>query len=167
MKKNKRNIIPIGIFLILFLSMLILSAFITGTYFYFEAKNRIAEMERNTRAYSIPLAEAFADVAELCYKDNKPERIKTLFREKIRENIIDEAFFVLTDGSIVVHSDENIEKELKGNIATDEFAYNIDLIMFPVWTKVEHAQFMDYQAYNSKKIFSDRRVIKLFKKYIY
>ena len=169
MQENKtKNVVPIGIFLIVFLILLLLSAAVSSTYFYSEAKNRTAEIENYTRNYSIPLAEAFANVAELSYKSSNLDKLKRLFREKIQSSIIDEAFFVLSDGKIIVHSDQDIEKELKGNIATDEFAYNLDLIMLPIWTKVDHAQFMDYHIYNAdRKIPFQKEVIKLLKKYIY
>jgi hypothetical protein len=169
MPENKiKNVIPVGIFLIVFLILLLLSAAISTAYFYFESTNRINEIEKYTRNYSIPLAEAFADVAELSYKTKNLDKLKSLFREKINANIIDEAFFVLSDGKIIVHSDQGIEKELKGNIATDEFAYNLDMIMLPIWTKVDHAQFMDYHIYNeNKKIPFTKEIIKLLKKYIY
>ena len=169
MSENKiKNVIPAGIFLIVFIILLLLSAAVSFSYFYFEAKNRTAEIETYTRSYSIPLAEAFANVAELSYKDKSLGKLKKLFREKIKASIIDEAFFVLSDGKIVVHSDQDIEKELKGNIATDEFAYNLDLIMLPIWTKVDHAQFMDYHIYNpAKKIPFNKEAVRLFKKYIY
>ncbi len=169
MKENKtRNVIPVGIFFIIFIFMLLLSSAIAVAYFYVEARSRISEIEKYTRNYSIPLAEAFANVAELCYKDKDLDKIKRLFRDKINANIIDEAFFVLSDGKIVVHSDKGIEEELKGNIATDEFAYNIDLIMLPIWTKTDQAQFMDYNIFGeNKKIPFNRDIKKLIKKYIY
>jgi hypothetical protein len=169
MPENKiKNVIPVGIFLIVFLILLLLSAAISSAYFYFESINRITEIEGYTRNYSIPLAEAFANVAELSYKTKNLNKLQSLFREKINANIIDEAFFVLSDGKIIVHSDQGIEKELKGNIATDEFAYNLDMIMLPIWTKVNHAQFMDYHIYGeNKKIPFTKEIIKLLKKYIY
>ncbi|MBN2400861.1 MAG: hypothetical protein JXN64_00530 [Spirochaetes bacterium] len=167
-EKKIKNVVPVGIFLIDLFILLLLSAAISFAYFYFEARNRTAEIEKYTRSYSIPLIEAFANVAELSYKDNDLDKLKRLFREKIKANIIDEAFFVLSNGKIIVHSDSVIEKELKGNIATDEFAYNTDLIMLPIWTKVNHAQFMDYHIYNpNKKIPFKKDVIRLLKQYIY
>ncbi len=169
MPENKiKNVIPVGIFSIIFLILILLSAAISGAYFYSESINRIEEIEKYTRSYSIPLAEAFANVAELSYKTGNFDKLKNLFREKINASIIDEAFFVLSDGRIVVHSDQGVEKELKGNIATDEFAYNLDMIMLPIWTKVDHAQFMDYHIYNeNKKIPFKKDLLKLLKKYIY
>ncbi len=165
---RKRNIIPVGIFFLIFLFMLILSAAIVSGYSYFEVKNRITEIEENTRNYSIPLAEAFADLAELSYRDRNYSKLKKLFRDKINANIIHEAFFVLSDGRIIVHSDKKIEKELKGNIATDEFAYNIDLIMLPIWTKTRSVQMMDYHIYNYDiNLPFNSEITKLFKKYIY
>jgi hypothetical protein len=167
-EKKRRPVIPVGIFFTILFFMLLLSAVIAGSYFYIEAKNRITEIEKYTRNYSIPLAEAFANVAELCQKNNDLEKLKKLFRDKINANIIDEAFFVLSDGKIIVHSDKDIEKELKGNIATDEFAYNIDLIMLPIWTKTEYAQFMDYNIFGENtKIPFNKYVKKIIKKYIY
>ncbi|MFH0974161.1 MAG: hypothetical protein V1874_00090 [Spirochaetota bacterium] len=167
-EKKKKSVIPIGIFFIIFLVMLILSAAVSAAYFYFETTSRVAEMEKYTRDYSIPLAEAFANVAELSYKNNDLAKLNRLFREKIQASVIAEGFFVLSDGKIIVHSSPEIEKELKGNIATDEFAYNIDLIMLPIWTKVEHAQFMDYHIYGgNKKLPFPKEITRLIKSYVY
>ena len=60
------------------------------------------------------MAEAFARVAEFSYSTKKYSSLKTLFHEKIEENTIDEAFFVLSDGKIIVHSSTTAEKELMG-----------------------------------------------------
>ncbi len=169
MKKNKpRKLISIWISFLVFLFMLIIAFAISACYFYFEAKKGIAEIETNTRNYSTTLVEAFANMAEMAYGSKDFKKLKTIFREKIQASLIDEAFFVLTDGTIIVHSDKEKEKELMGNIASDEFAYNIDLIMLPVWTKTGHAQFLDYYIYgNEKKIPFNKEIIKYIKKYIY
>ena len=66
--------------------------------------------------------------------------VKYIHNAKSNKN--DEFYTVLSD----------IEKELKGNIATDEFAYNLDLILLPIWIKADNAQFLDYHIYNNEKI---------------
>lgn len=167
-KIKKRKVVPVGIFFILLITFSLLSVAVLSGYFYIEAKSRIFEIEKTTREYTIPLAEASANLAELSYKNKNYLKLKELFREKIQAEIIDEAFFVLSDGTIIVHSDKNVEKELKGNIAADEFAYNIDLIMLPVWSKTHNVQFMDYHIYNNElKIPFRKEITQLLKKYIY
>ncbi|MBN2042048.1 MAG: hypothetical protein JW864_18575 [Spirochaetes bacterium] len=167
-KIKKRRVVPVGIFFILLIILGLFSAAVLSGYFYFEAKSRISDIEKAARDYLIPLAEASANLAELSYKNKNYFKLKQLFREKIEEEIIDEAFFVLSDGKIIIHSDREVEKDLKGNIATDEFAYNVDLIMLPVWSKTDNVQFMDYHIYdNDLKIPFRKDVTQLLKQYIY
>jgi hypothetical protein len=165
-KSNKKKIYPIGIFLIQLIILLLLSISISSFYFYFTIKKELGDIVKNTQNYSISLAEAFARVAELSYPSRKYYKLKSLFQDKIQENIIDEAFFVLSDGKIIVHSKKEIAKKLKGNIANDEFAYNIDLIMLPLRKHAREAQFVDYNIINTKIPF-DKRQRYLIKKYLY
>jgi hypothetical protein len=163
---NKKKIYPVGIFLLQLIILLLLSAGISSLYFYFTVKKELAEIVKNTQNYSITLAEAFARVAELSYPSGKYHKLKSLFQDKIQADIIDEAFFVLSDGKIIVHSKKEIAKKLNGNIASDEFAYNMDLILLPLKKYSNEAQFIDYNIINNKIPF-DKRERYLIREYIY
>lgn len=138
----------------------------TAFYFYHTGLSKIKDIETYNKNYSITLAEAFADVAELSYGKKNYYRLKTLFREKIQENTIDEAFFVLNDGKLIVHSDKKVEKSLHGNIANDEFAYNIDLILWPVKRKSKKVMFNPYNIMGKSAPFT-REEKYYIKKYYY
>jgi uncharacterized membrane protein affecting hemolysin expression len=88
-----------------------------------------------TREYSTAVAEALADVAEMSYRLKDYSKLQDLFREKLNENLIDEAFFVLADGRLIAHSNSETAKNLGGYLAADEFTYNMDLILGPVLRK--------------------------------
>lgn len=165
-RSNKKKIYPIGIFLIQLIILLLLSISVSSFYFYFTMKKNLDDLVKNTQNYSISLAEAFARVAELSYPSRKYHKLRSLFQDKIQENIIDEAFFVLADGRIIVHSKKEIAKKLRGNIANDEFAYNIELILLPLRKHIREAQFIDYNIINAKIPF-DRRQRHLIKRYLY
>ncbi|MCP4137261.1 MAG: hypothetical protein GY754_40200 [bacterium] len=143
-KRLKTYIFPIGIFLMLFVMQSLLATAASFGYFIYAGKKRIADIEKYTKNYSITMAEAFARVAEFSHRTKKYKRLNTLFREKIQEHTIDEAFFVLIDGKLVLHSDKAVQKRLNGNIANDEFAYNIDWIMRPIRRKSREVQFSHY-----------------------
>ncbi|HON80217.1 MAG TPA: hypothetical protein PK544_17130 [Spirochaetota bacterium] len=165
-KRVKKKGFPFGIFFLLLFSLLLLGCMISAGYFYFGVKNEIAEVETITKKYSTTLAEAFTDVAEFSYRYKNYGKLTTLFREKIRDNSIDEAFFVLADGTIVVHSNRDVERELRGNIINDEFAYNIDMIMMPLRRKERAIQFNEYNILN-KRVPFNRLEKKLIRKYLY
>jgi len=112
------------------------------------------------------MAEAFARVAEFSYSTKKYSSLKTLFHEKIEENTIDEAFFVLADGKLIVHSSTTTEKEPMGNIASDEMAYNLDMILLPLQTKNSDLILNNYNIINKTVPFK-RQARDLIKKYIY
>ncbi len=141
---RKKNPFPIGIFIALLIILVLLAAAISSLYIYTETKERVTEAEAHIRNYSIPLAEAFARVAELSFPERDFVKLETLFSDKIRENAIDEAFFVLADGRIIVHSQKAITEKLKGNIANDEITYNLDLILKPLRTRSNETYFIDY-----------------------
>ncbi len=162
----KKKKFPIGIFLMLLVIESAIAVLAVGLYFRHTGKKQIAKIEKYTRNYSMSMIDAFADVARLSYKARDYSVLKALFRQEIREDTIDEAFFVLNDGHIVVHSSKDIEKELKGNIATDEFAYNIDLILRPAKRKLTTVQFTSYNVMNKKVPFR-REVRELLEKYLY
>lgn len=165
-KRFKKAFFPAGLFLLLFLIESGASISGTGVYFMYTAKKRIGEIERYTKNYSISLAEAFTEASELAYKTGDYKGLNSLFREKLVEGTVDEAFFVLKDGKIVVHSKKEIQNSLSGNLANDEFAYNLDLIMKPLTVDPGQVHFTDYNIINSRPPF-EREERELIKKYFY
>ncbi|HOP63303.1 MAG TPA: hypothetical protein PK358_07785 [Spirochaetota bacterium] len=153
-KKLKKWIFPIGIFILLFITEAIIGSGAALTYLYLDSKRGIERIEKYTVNYSMTLAEAFSRVAEFSYISKNYTSLNTLFHEKIEENTIDEAFFVLNDGKLIVHSNTTIEKGLKGNIANDEMAYNIDMILQPVTQKSRELFVSDYNIINERVPFN-------------
>jgi len=164
--KLKRVIFPLGIFLLMFTAQSVIGTAGVVSYFYFSSKKNISDIEKYTINYSKTMAEAFARVAEFSYTTQKYAPLKTLFHEKIEENTIDEAFFVLSDGKLIVHSSTTAEKELMWNIANDEMAYNIDMILLPVQTKNSDLLINNYNIIN-KTVPFQREERDLLKKYVY
>lgn len=157
---------PIGIFLMLLIIESAIAIAGTTGYFYYSTRKQLDAVVSYTRNYSETLGEAFTELAEVSYQARNFTPLKTLFREKIRENTINEAFFVLKDGTIVAHSSADIEKNLEGNIANDEFAYNLDMILMPVRGKVRELQFNNYN-YMAVKMPFNRQQRDLIQKYLY
>ncbi|HOP28741.1 MAG TPA: hypothetical protein PKZ64_04165 [Spirochaetota bacterium] len=153
-KKLRKWIFPAGIFMLLFLTETIIGTGAALTYLYVDGKKGIERIEKYTVNYSMTLAEAFARVAELSYKAKNYSSLKTLFHEKIEENTIDEAFFILSDGKLIVHSNTTIEKSLMGNIANDEMSYNLDMILQPVTRRSTELFHSDYNIINKQVPFS-------------
>ena len=90
-KKLRKKKFPIGIFLMLFLTQSVIAAGATAFYFYSASKSKIQDIEQYGRNFSITLAEAFADVAELSHRSGNYSA-QILIQEKIGENIINEGF---------------------------------------------------------------------------
>ena len=165
-RKNRKIIFPAGIFLLIFFTESILGSLALFAYTYVSLKKNINAVEEYTRSYSKTLAEAFASVAELSLKTNKTDSLKILFHEKIQQNTIDEAIFVLADGRLIVHSNTSVENGLGGNIANDEMAYNLDLILEPVKKNSRELILSDYNIIDRKIPFS-RKERDLIGRYIY
>ena len=165
-RKKQKILFPAGIFLLIFLTESILGSIALSAYTYVSLKKNINYVENYTRNYSKTMAEAFARVAELSLKTNKTDSLKTLFHEKIQQNTIDEAIFVLADGRLIVHSNTSVEKGLGGNIANDEMAYNLELILEPV-KKNSHELFLSDYNIIDKKIPFSRYQRELIGRYIY
>jgi len=157
---------PAGIFFLLFIMESLIAGGASVAYFLYTGKSQIDEMESYTKSYSISLADAFSSVAEIGYRTKKISILRSLFKEKIEENIIDEAFFVLKKGKIIAHSNRERAKNLKGNIASDEFSYNLDLILKPVFQKSREVLFTDYNVIDVPVSF-ERNERTLLKRYLY
>lgn len=165
-RKNRKILFPAGIFLLIFFTQAILGLLALSAYTYISLKKNITAVEEYTRNYSKTLAEAFASVAELSLKTYKTDSLKTLFHEKIQQNTIDEAIFILADGRLIVHSNTSVEKGLGGNIANDGMAYNLELILDPVKKNSRELIFSDYNIIDKKIPFS-RRERDFIGRYIY
>lgn len=165
-KKLRKWIFPAGIFMLLFLTETIIGTGAALTYLYLDGKKGIERIEKYTVNYSMTMAEAFARVAELSYKTKNYSSLKTLFHEKIEENTIDEAFFILGDGKLIVHSNTTTEKNLMGNIANDEMSYNLDMILQPVTRNSTELFLSDYNIIDKQVPFS-RKERETIQKYYY
>jgi hypothetical protein len=165
-KKLRKWIFPAGIFILLFLTETIIGSGAALTYLYLDGKKGIERIEKYTVNYSMTMAEAFARVAELSYKTKNYSSLKTLFHEKIEENTIDEAFFILGDGKLIVHSNTTTEKNLMGNIANDEMSYNLDMILQPVTKRSSELFLSDYNIIDKQVPFS-RKEREPLQKYYY
>ncbi|HOO72845.1 MAG TPA: hypothetical protein PK926_13905 [Spirochaetota bacterium] len=165
-KKITKKKFPLGIFLMLFIVQSLIASAGVVFYYYKTGLTKIQDMEKYRKSFSITLADAFAEVAELSHRSANYSKLKSLFKEKIGENIIDEAFFVLKNGTLIVHSNKNIEKSLHGNIANDEFSYNIDMILLPLKKKTREVIFTPYNIIG-KIVPFNRQEKDLIKQYVY
>jgi hypothetical protein len=165
-KKFRKVFFPVGIFLMLFVIQSAAVIVTVSAYFIHTGKKRISDIETYTKNYCITMAEGFSGLAELSSKTKNYNNLRELFQEKLRENTVDEAFYVLADGKIIVHSNKNAEKNLEGNIANDEFLYNLDTIFMPVKKKSKEVLFENYN-YIGKDVPFSRDDRMLLKKYLY
>ena len=165
-KKFRKVFFPVGIFLMLFIIQSAAVFVSVSAYFVHTGKKRISDIENYTRNYCITMAEGFSSLAELSSKTKNYKNLRELFQEKLRENTVDEAFFVLPNGKIIVHSNKDAEKNLEGNIANDEFLYNLDTIFKPL-KKNSSEVFFDNYNYIGKDVPFERDERMLLKKYLY
>ena len=165
-QKLKRTIFPIGVFFVLFLLESIIGIAGVGSYIFLAGKKNIADIENYTINYSKTMAEAFANIAEFSYSEKNDTALKALFREEIEKNIIDEAFFVLANGKIVVHSDKTIAERLKWDIGNDKMSYNSDMILKPVQEKSNDFIYDNYNITDNRVPFKKWRR-DILSKYVY
>ncbi len=165
-RKPVKMIFPVGIFFMLFFIESLIAAGASLAYFFYIGRGGIAQIESNTRSYAVPVAEAFGAMAELCYRTRNFSRLRTLYKERIEKQIISEAFFVMRDGKLIAHSDPAIIVSMKGNLASDELAYNMDLILRPLEQKSRDVFFGDYNIVTKPMPFK-REYRMLLKRYFY
>jgi hypothetical protein len=157
---------PAGIFFMLFFIESLIGAGATVSYFVYTTRTTIKEIESSVRSYITPLTIAFADVAEISYRTGRMQRLRSLFRKKFERRIMVEAFFVLKNGKLVVHSSRETAKRLKGNLANDEFSYNLDMILRPAYRKSREVMFTDYNIISKPVPFSGIE-LSLLKRFVY
>lgn len=160
----KKRIFPVGIFFILLMIESLIAAGVSLSYCFYAGKSGIASIESNTRAYVTPLAESFGTMAELCYRSKKYERLKALFRDKLGQGVIDEAFFILKNGRLAAHSDSAVEKKYRKT--TVEAVYTMDLVLLPAYRASRDVLFTEY-GIPSKRVPFDRRQREIIKSYFY
>jgi hypothetical protein len=166
MNKVKRIIFPFGIFflLLILLEGILLSA--VGGYFYISLKQDIYRAEYTARAYLSPLLEVCARCAAIGEDRKVVANLAPLFADYRAKGMVYRAFFVKENGEILVHSDPAEIDQLKNNIASDEFSYNIDQIFSPLNTKSSEPLFIDYNIIDEQIPFS-KKEIRYIKKYLY
>jgi hypothetical protein len=165
-KKLKKAGFPFGIFLIMLILLGLLSSAVVAGFFYFSVMRGIDDIETGIRKYSTAMAEASSDVADLSHRVKNYSKLKTLFRQKITENMIREVFFVLENGKIIAHSSADVQRKLKDNIINDEFAYNVDMILQPLKNGSREIIYSNYNIMD-KKVPFNKEEIRLIKEYIY
>ncbi|HOE19558.1 MAG: hypothetical protein KBG92_00940 [Spirochaetes bacterium] len=143
---NEKNIIkfPYLFVAILFISLFILSSSIAIFFKYKELTADITNFVVETHNISKTLITMYSDAAGLAYTTKSTYKLVSLFHQQQSLRGIKEIFFVLDNGTIVAHSDEAKKSELNGNIANDEFTYNIDMILYPHSVKSGQLFINDY-----------------------
>jgi len=164
-KKNK-YIFPMSVFFLLLLIEIIVISSGISFYFYITGKKNVNDIEKYTLSYSKTLAESFSRISDSCYKNRNFNPLRDLFHKKIESDTIDEAFFVLKNGKLVVHSNTKTKRKLKGNIANDEMSYNIDMILAPLNKRNRQLTFSNYNIIGETIPFN-RKQKELIGKYVY
>jgi hypothetical protein len=100
-------------------------------YKYRQLTSDINEFTTQVKNVSKTLIATYADAAERAYVTRSNGQLLSLIQESKNLKGIHEVFFVLDNGSIIANSDTEKANQLKGNIANDEFYYNIDMIFYP------------------------------------
>ncbi|MCX8123405.1 MAG: hypothetical protein N3F66_04485 [Spirochaetes bacterium] len=139
-----------------------------GTIFYKykQLKSDIDEFTTQVKNVSKTLITTFADAAEIAYATRSTQKLLSLIKESSNLRGIKEVFFVLDNGTIVAHSDSRRSLELKGNIANDEFYYNIDLILYPHSKQSRELFIFDYFVPDLPLPFT-KNVRKYIQQYVY
>jgi len=166
MNTVKRIIFPFGIFflLLILLEGILLSA--VGGYFYISLKQDIYRAEYTARAYLSPLLEACARCAAIGEDKKVIANLAPLFADYRAKGMVSRAFFVKENGEILIHSDPAEIDQLKNNIASDEFSYNLDQIFSPLKTNSPEPFFIDYNIIDSQIPFNKKEITYI-KKYLY
>ncbi len=144
MQNNKQVQFPFAFVIILFFIIAILASSGVLLYKYRQLVSRIDEFTIQAKNVSRTLITTYADAAGLAYATRSTNRLLSLIQESKNINGIKEVYFVLDNGTIVAHSDKEKAKELKGNIANDEFYYNIDMILYPYTKQSRQLFIFDY-----------------------
>lgn len=144
MQNDKQVQFPYAFVIVLFLIIAILGSSGALFYKYRQLVSQIDEFTIQAKNVSKTLITTYADAAELAYATRSTDQLLSLIQESKNIKGIKEVFFVLDNGTIIAHSDTEKAKELKGNIANDEFYYNIDMILYPHTKQSRELFIFDY-----------------------
>jgi hypothetical protein len=169
MKKVKRKRFPAVIFIFLLFAYSIAVSAGLAVYFIHSGRIITSGIEQYTKKYSVTLAEAVSESAASAYSTKKTGPLVDLLENRIREDVIDEAFFVLNNGKIIAHSKKTQDKSLGGNLSNDEFSYNLEMILYPSMQKTKEVLFTNYHLIDKSNPFDvyDARIKKALKQYLY
>lgn len=131
MQKDKQVQFPYVFVIIMFLLLAIMASPAAMFYKYRQLASDIDDFTVQVKNISKTLITTYAESAELAYATRSHAQLLSLIQESKNIKGIKEVFFVLDNGTIIAHSDKEKEHQLKGNIANDEFYYNIDMILYP------------------------------------
>ncbi|MGQ9844069.1 MAG: hypothetical protein ACUVRK_10950 [Spirochaetota bacterium] len=131
MQKAKPLQFPFVFAIILFLLLAIMASSAAILYKYRQLATDVDEFTIQVKNISKTLITTYAEAAELAYATRSTGQLLSLIQGSKNVKGIKEVFFVLDNGTIIAHSDKEKANELKGNIANDEFYYNIDMILYP------------------------------------
>jgi len=163
---NDKKKFPWGMLVLMLVLLILASCFVSAGYFYCNARVRSAEIAREARATYTIMADTLASLAEISYLSRDMARIRRAFMEKPAAGDVLESFFVLSNGVVIAHSSAEKAKSLQGNIARDEFAYNLDQIFLPLRNNSREVYFQDYNIVD-RKIPYPRDIWVPLKKYVY
>jgi hypothetical protein len=154
------------IFFVLFGVFSGISSGIMGYYLYSTSKREIGKIEKETAAVAETLTDASAKMAELGRAAVRADQMNQFFKYNLDKKLFYKAFFVLENGTIVAHSNPLEAKDLRNNIAADEFRYNLDQIYRPIRDKSINIYFTDYFIMD-KTIPFTKNEMRYLKKYLY
>lgn len=131
MQKGKPVHFPFVFVIILFLLLAIMASSAAILHTYRQLASDVEEFTIQVKNISKTLITTYAEAAQLAYATRSTGQLLSLIQGSKNIKGIKEVFFVLDNGTIIAHSDKEKANELKGNIANDEFYYNIDMILYP------------------------------------
>ena len=168
MEKEKYRPFSFMILIVIFFIGAVAVSACLAVYFVHSGKIITADIERYTQNYSITLAETLSETASDLYDAEKTPLLQDFFYNRINKDIIDEAFFVLNNGKIILHSETSHSESLGGNIGNNEFAYNLELILRPALQNTKEVLFTSYNIIGRENPFDFApRIKKFMKQYIY
>ncbi len=165
-KVRERNVIPVGIFLMLFFIEGCIAAGASIAYFIYAGTSGIGEIESYVRSHSLSTAEAFAAEAGPGIRKKKFSGLRSLFRDTMDKGTIDEAFLVLSDGTFVVREERGAGTKSEAGDADSEWSHSLAMILAPVRRATRETIIADYSVPSRPVPFRDD-VRPLLRRYLY
>ena len=140
--QRERGVVPVGVFLMLFLIESIVAAGVSLGYLMYAGASGIREIESYVRSYSLSLAETLSKEAGASLKGKDFEGLRSIFREKAAEGMMDEGFLLLGEGRRAVHVAGRSGEEPPG----DRWSHSAELILAPARKKSGETIIADYSV---------------------